>query len=107
VDIPNGKARGSFSAPLLSVSNPRDPANYPQTYSYDPAGNLTIAGLSRDDMTKISTLGRRSSIHLTKHDSARDWGGRRVPSDERNVISSAARSRPFPVAVKESTGPSC
>ena len=28
---------------LLSVSNPKDPSNYPQSYAYDPAGNLTTA----------------------------------------------------------------
>ena len=28
---------------LLSVSNPKDASNYPQSYAYDPAGNLTTA----------------------------------------------------------------
>ena len=29
---------------LLSVSNPKDASNYPQSYAYDPAGNLSTSG---------------------------------------------------------------
>ena len=47
---------------LLSVSNPQDPSNYPQSYAYDPAGNLTTATTPSGERTfTYNSLNQRTA----------------------------------------------